>query len=205
MFFRRAAAANTKANVRSVSMLLLSCLLLAGIHRWFAFSHLPTNDFLEYWAAARLLLARQNPYSQTAMYAEEKRAGLNSEKPLMMWNPPWVMPFVAPFGALHLHTARGLLFLLAFVVVFGCADWLWRFYGGASNRAWVIWLLTFSFAPVIVSLSSGQFSPLVLLGVVAFLRFSHRMWYFAAGVSMLFIAFKPHLLYLLWIVVLVWG
>jgi Glycosyltransferase family 87 len=190
---------------RSFAMLLLSCVLLAGVYRSGALSELPINDFLEYWTAARLALANQNPYSQTAMYAEEERLGLKSEKPLMMWNPPWVVPFMAPFGMLRLHTARALFFVVTFIVVFGCAEWLWRFYGGASNRYWVVWLLTCTFAPTIVSLTSGQVSPLLLLGVVAFLRASHRRSYFAAGLSMLFIAFKPHLLYLLWMEVVLWA
>jgi hypothetical protein len=196
---------NKKARARSLFLFVLSCLLLFGVYRFSAFSDLPINDFLEYWAAARLILASQNPYSQTAMYAEEKRFGLNSGKPLMMWNPPWVVPFLLALGALDLHTARFLLFALTFAVVFGCAHWLWRFYGGPANRTWVVWLLTFSFAPAMVSLTSGQLSPLVLLGVVAFLKFNQRMAYFAAGSSMLLIAFKPHLLYLLWIVVVVWA
>src|SRR5262249_41741698 len=110
---------------------------------------LPVNDFVEYWAAARLALDGQNPYSQTEMFRlEQASEDLGSEKPLMMWNPPYALPFVLPFGFLSLTTARVVMALLAFAMIFLSAEWMWHFYGGDPQRRWIAWIATAAFAPV---------------------------------------------------------
>ena len=189
---------------RRALMLAIACVLSVLAFQVVDRGRLTVNDFLEYWTAARLDLAGQDPYSPTAMYELEKQTGLHSEKPLMMWNPPWVLPFVVPLGLMSLGKARTLVLLLTLVIVFGCADWLWRFYGGAAQRRWVAWGLACTFAPAMVCITSGQIAPVVLLGVVLFLWLEQRSLHFAAGAAMLLIAFKPHLLYLFWLVAALW-
>src|SRR6266481_6343587 len=57
-------------------------------------SFLPVLDFVEYWAAGRLFLAGDNPYSWDAMLELEKSVGMEpyvspdtgEEMPLMMFN-----------------------------------------------------------------------------------------------------------------------
>lgn len=46
------------------------------------------NDFIEYWASARLLLTGNNPYSLSELSSLQKSVGWNHDKPLIMWNPP---------------------------------------------------------------------------------------------------------------------
>jgi Glycosyltransferase family 87 len=166
---------------------------------------LPVNDFVEYWAAARLAVDGQDPYSPSAMLAlEEQAVGYRFDKPLMMWNPPYVLPFVLPFALLSLTTARAVMALVAFVMIFGAAELLWRLYADDVNRRWMAWVVTATFAPVFATLAAGQISPFVLLGVVAFLWFERRGQHFASGASLLLVAFKPHLLYLIWIAIALW-
>jgi hypothetical protein len=194
----------TLSTGRRVLMVGLAFALLAVTLHSVDLRQLPANDFLEYWAAARLDVAGENPYSPAALLALERQAGLNSDKPLMMWNPPWSLPFIVPFGLLSLGTARALVFVFTFLIVFGCADWLWRFYGGAPQRRWIAWGLTCSFAPAMVCVASGQIAPLVLLGLALFLYWKERALHFPAGAAILLISFKPHLLYLLWVLLAWW-
>src|SRR3990172_13387177 len=59
------------------------------------------NDFIEYWSAARLTLDGKNPYSPELMFEIQKPAGWLEGRPLMMWNPPWALTLVLPFGLLN--------------------------------------------------------------------------------------------------------
>src|ERR671919_249973 len=56
------------------------------------------GDFIEYWASARLLLTGNNPYSPEQHLALQRLVASDTEQPLMMWNPPWTLFFLLPFG-----------------------------------------------------------------------------------------------------------
>jgi hypothetical protein len=159
------------------------------------------NDFVEYWAAARVLLAGGNPYSPEAILAAESPTGFAGKRPLLMWNPPWTLPFLLPFGALSYSKASAAWLLLSLGIVFACADFLWREYGGNPRRRWLGWLLAASFFPLLTALGLGQIGPLILLGLTLFLRY-HASRPLLAGAATLLIAVKPQLLYLFWLALL---
>src|SRR5262245_53178403 len=146
----------------------------------------PPDDFVEYWAAARLTLEGKNPYDGELLLPLQQHAGRDTKDPIMMWNPPWSMPAVLPLGLLEAREAQ-LLWLLVHLVVAGfCADRLWLLYGGSRSLRWIAWGVAFLFMPSIFALSSGQISLFLLLGVVLFLeclrRAEHnRNWEYLAG------------------------
>jgi hypothetical protein len=148
------------------------------------------NDFVEYWSAGKLFDARANPYSGPMILAIEKSRGFSPGDPLIMLNPPWIMPLVAPLGLLPAFGA--LVFwicvcagcLAASVVLLGLPE---------KNRG-----LTFLFAPVLGSFMMEQSSPFLLLGLSLFLRFQ-RTRPFLAGASLLLMALKPHLFLVFWV------
>ena len=159
------------------------------------------NDFVEYWAAARVLLAGGNPYSPAAILTAEMPAGFAGKRPLLMWNPPWTLPVILPFGALSYGRASACWLLLNLVIVFACADCLWQEYGGDTRRRWLAWLLAASFFPLLTALGLGQIGPLILLGLTLFLRYQTSRP-LLAGAATVLIAVKPQLLYLFWMVLL---
>src|SRR5213596_3321744 len=117
---------------------LLLCLLalaaaLAAFGAVFAraggFAALPMHDFIEYWAAGRLLLQGSNPYDPDLVHELERQAG-RSDEGILMWNPPWALPLVLPLGALPVRAAHLLWLAFHLGVVAFCADRLWRLYGG---------------------------------------------------------------------------
>jgi hypothetical protein len=176
--------------------------------QWFRspahFLQIPLCDFVEYWAAGRLEASGQNPYDPEAMDRLERQAGRDTEA-ILMWNPPWTLPFVVPLGLLDCRVARVLWLLLNFVVLGWCVDSLWHFYGGPREQRWASWLLTLFFLPAFVALVTGQISPLVLLGAVGFLRAQRSGQDLRAGAWTVLLAIKPHLAYLFWPALALWA
>src|SRR5205814_10247989 len=97
---------------------------------------LPLFDFVEYWAAGQLNAKGENPYDPEAIARIERKVG-RDHPGVMMWNPPWVLPLVMPFGLLDVHPAQLLWLLLQLVALVVSADGLWRLFGGNPERRWV--------------------------------------------------------------------
>jgi Glycosyltransferase family 87 len=162
------------------------------------------NDFIEYWAAAKLLLNGGNPYSPTELFDAQRQIGWSQSEPLMMWNPPWTLSFTLPFGWIEYETAQFTWFLLHAIVVFVGAQVLWRTYDGDSQRSRYAWLSVLTFAPTYFVLLLGQIGPLLLLGLLGFVIFIRKRAWVLAGASMTLVSVKPHLLYLVWLALFMW-
>jgi hypothetical protein len=132
-------------------------------------------------------------------------AGLRSDQAIMMWNPPWTLFVAMPFGLLEFAVARRVWFVLHLLLILGCADWLWCFYGGPARRRWLVWLLAITFYPSVVVLGLGQITPLLLLSMVGFLHFEKLGNGWAAGAFTAIAAVKPHLVFLFWPALLLWA
>jgi hypothetical protein len=162
------------------------------------------NDFVEYWAAARLLLSGGNPYSPAELLETQREIGWSQSVPLIMWNPPWTLSFTALFGLVDYETAQFAWFLLHAVIVFVGAQYLWQIYGGDSQKSRYAWLSVLTFAPTYFVVLLGQIGPLMLLGLLGFLIFVRKGSWKLAGASMSLVSIKPHLLYLLWVGLILW-
>jgi hypothetical protein len=196
----------------SIRTLLTTCtlaatgLLLAGqVRQLLADPTIwPPDDFVEYWAAAKLTLNGQNPYDESLLVPLQQAAGRDTNDAIMMWNPPWSFPAVLPLGLLPAREAQ-LLWLLIHLVTMGfCADRLWILLGGDRSRRGIAQGLALLFLPTVFALSSGQISPFLLLGGVLFLECMRRAernrnWEYLAGAATVLVAIKPHLAYLLWL------
>jgi hypothetical protein len=205
--------------------------MLLGLRSGPGLDQLPLHDFVEYWAAGRLVVSGANPYDPDAVLALERQAG-RTEECLLMWNPPWVLPLVAPLGLFDAHPSsqlsscrvgRLLWLLLNLAVLAWCADRLWVLYGGPESGRVVAVALAFGFFPTYMALVIGQISPLLLLGATAFLvlqpppqgdsksamlgslKAAIRGSDFSAGAASVLLAVKPHLVYLFWLALLLWA
>jgi hypothetical protein len=166
----------------------------------------PPDDFVEYWAAGKLNARGQNPYDPSLLHDLQKRETARQEdEAVMMWNPPWTLSFVMPFGLLPARDAQLLWLLMSLIACVASGDWLWRVHGGPARYRWVSWLLTLTFLPTVFALTAGQIPPLILLGITAFLAFQQKGWPWLAGAAGVLIAIKPHLMYLFWVALAVWG
>jgi len=163
----------------------------------------PPNDFAFYWTAARLVLDGHNPYSPRETINLQNRISFAGKGPLVMLNPPWILPVIVPFGLLSFSTGKSLWFVVGLALVFLSVHWLWDLYGEGQKR-WIGWLLAVSFLPIGVVLAIGQIGPLILVGLAGFLRFEARHDDYLAGAFLFLTALKPHLVLLLWIALLLW-
>ena len=162
------------------------------------------NDFVEYWAAARLLLSGGNPYSPVELLEAQREIGWSQSVPLIMWNPPWTLSFTSPFGLVDYETAQFAWFLLHAIIVFVGAQYLWQIYGGDPRKSRYGWLSVLTFAPTYFVLLLGQIGPLMLLGLLGFLTFPRKKAWEMAGASMTLVSIKPQLLYLIWLGLILW-
>src|SRR5690242_17626817 len=115
--------------------LMLAALVIAGALPAWQLSRaggtgldLPLFDFVEYWAAGHLNAHGENPYEHDRVEELEREAG-RTEKPVLMWNPPWTLTLVMPFGVFSLdqiRIAQILWLLLQFAALVYSADALWR-------------------------------------------------------------------------------
>jgi hypothetical protein len=186
--------------------LLLACLgflavLLPGLSTP---TQLAADDFVEYWSAARLNLTGGNPYASDQMAVLQTEVG-KTDAPLMMWNPPWTLAAIMPFGLFSYFSARVLWFLVSICLVFFCAAYIWRVYGGFPDKAWIAWLVGFLFAPTLQAIKVGQIGPVFLLGLVGFMYFEKKQKWWLAGTFAALTLIKPHLLYLFLFAILLWS
>jgi len=184
----------------TASGVLLAAALLGGQVRQLLAdrSVWPPDDFVEYWAAARLTLAGGNPYDPEQLLPLQRDAGRATDEAVMMWNPPWSLTAVLPLGLLPAREAQLLWLAVNLVAAGWCGGRLWLLFGGDPARRWVGWAAALGFVPTLFALQSGQIGPLLLLGAVLFLEAERRGWPALAGAATVLLAIKPHLAYLVW-------
>jgi hypothetical protein len=147
-------------------------------------SDLPAaRDFLEYWAASRLLAYGGNPYSPEALFNLQKPAGWDGAMPVIMWNPPWTLSFTLPFGLVSYDVGQFCWLLVHAVLILVSVQQLWRIYSDTTTASRLPWLLALTYVPAVFVLISGQISPLILAGLTAFLCFERKQKWFAMGAS----------------------
>jgi len=165
---------------------------------------LPADDFVEYWAAARLNLTGGNPYSPGELLPLQRAAGLSGDEPVVMWNPPWTLALVMPFAIASYPIERVVWLLLNLGLLLASVTWIWWYYDGPRAQRWVALLVLATYLPVLFVLRMGQIAPLMLVGILGFLHFEGRQRWYMAGAFAALVAIKPHLIYLFWIALLLW-
>ncbi len=163
------------------------------------------GDFIAYWSAGRLLSEGANPYDWRALLTLQEPLGWAEDFPNMMYYPPWALPLVLPFGTMPFVAARLLWLALNAALVLICADWIWRFYGGATSHRAVAWLVSLIFVPTLIALQMGQIGAVLLLGIIGFLNSERRRSDWLSGAFLLLPAVKPQLVYLFGLAVLIWA
>lgn len=184
-------------------LLLLAAFLLAWqVLRTADLREFSLSDFGEYWAAGRLLLAGHNPYSPAALRSLQSAVGFSQQDAIMMWNPPWALTLVLPFALLP-YQAAALLWLAvnAFLILFS-ATLLGKVLS-ISGAAYLPLLLAATFVPGLINLRAGHLTPFMLLGIAGFLGFQQAQRPFLAGASAALWLLKPHLLWLV-LLLLAW-
>jgi hypothetical protein len=156
------------------------------------------GDFTGYWSAEYLFINGRNPYNPQAML-ETQREVFQSDYDfvVMAWNPPSLFIFLLPVGGLPFDIASATWFVanIIFIVV-ACFLLAKTYFPDKSTLLFAFCLLAILYPPVLSALAAGQVTFLVLLGLSASLFFISRQQFFEAGISLLLVTVKPHLVIL---------
>src|SRR5262245_966528 len=179
----------------AASLVACSCLMFSLSRMSLFSSRMPLNDFVQYWAAGRLNLRGENPYDPARLEELERAAGREADV-LPMYNPPWTLAIVMPFGMLPANLAYLFWMASALAALGYSAATLWRYYDGPTDQLGAAMILTLTFVPTFLALLLAQISPFLLLGIVLFLQSERRGRPALAGAALVLLAIKPHICYL---------
>ena len=191
----------SRSRIAQWALLLMASLFVC----FYAFAH-PVHDFVEYWTAARLLAAHQNPYSIAEVSRMEHALGLHQKTPLMLLSPPWALPLTAPLAITRSYELACFFWMLALIAAVAVSSiLLMKVYFGEvripeiSETVFQRSLFAFTFFPVLLCLRFAQTAPFMLLGLAGFLYFDARRRPFLAGALLSLTLIKPHLVLLVWL------
>jgi hypothetical protein len=139
------------------------------------------------------------------MFALERAIGWNHHQPMFLLNPPWALPIISLLAALPYHAARVSWLFVSLLLETISALALWRYFGGSRTKQWMALGLVATFLPIGAAEQMGQITPLMLVGLTAFLFALRRQHYVLAGASLLLLGFKPHLVYLVVLAIVLWS
>jgi hypothetical protein len=178
-----AAIVATFTLVSSFAVLFIVFQLITG-------NSLASRDYISYWATAKQLIHKANPYGAHAILLQENEAGyLLTNKPLLMRNPPNALFITLPLGLLSART--GCMVWSALLLLCLCCSVLLLRKLHPLPVSQVHWL-GLCFAPSLGCLLTGQTGIFALFGLTMFVYF-HRLRPGVAGISLALCAFKPHL------------
>jgi len=190
--------------VLNVALAILLIWFLAAHGQKIRTSIAADRDTTAYWAAGKLLIHRQNPYSVPSVLALQRSQGYTSDKPLMLRPPPWSVWTVLPLGLLpsaYWAWAAWLAVLMTSLVI--SIRISWRMYGGGPRPPNLFLLASYLFAPVVACLVAAQMGILLMLGITLFLLLEEDRP-FLAGTALLLPLAKPHIFVLLWPILALW-
>lgn len=185
-----------------VSLLLLAILGLGLYYqfdiRWRDYG---TGDWLAYWSIPRgLLLGRGyfdgdwlRPMQVALGYGSGTFGGMHEEEFWPLWNPPPIVTLLMPLGALSFTTAT-LLWQGLSALLYG--DAALRFNRALPRPLPPLVVLPFAllFLPFFVAMFWGQVTPLLAAFIIYAWLAQRRGHHAAAGVLLVPILLKPHLL-----------
>ncbi len=170
--------------------------------------YLRSDDFIRFWASGNLNVHSENPYDPARielLQIQEGSLPATLSTSSIMLNPPWVISILMPFGLFDYPISRLLWLIISIMLVILSSLLVWRIYSGSLKLRWLIFLVVITFAPTISVLEKGQIGGVLLLGIAGFLYFTgvdRNDW--LAGISLAVVAFKPQLILLFWLVLLLW-
>lgn len=151
-----------------------------------------TLDFVQYWSAFRLFVTGANPYDADLMLELQRQVGFVAQKPIMMWNPPWLLLILAPVLWLSFEYAALLWLVCNIFFLFGVTILIRKTFLPKCPIV-PLALATAFFPPCWEAISWGQTSILLTFAVSAFLYCANQKRDFLGGIFLALLSLKPHL------------
>lgn len=151
-------------------------------------------DYIEYYSAFKLFISEKNPYDALELLKIQQSLGRDAPKPLMMWNPPWLLLLMAPV-LFFPFVLSNLAWLVTNVVLVVLALHLYCIADDRrlpENKA-LLFSAIFIFFPFVNCLLMGQIACLLTL-LLSILYYGLKKGNdLLVGVSWFFLSVKPHL------------
>ena len=160
-------------------------------------------DYVAYWRAFQAVKRGLNPYDPSSL-PQVQDLTLNFGEMQQYWNPPWMLVLMAPVLSLPFKLSAALWLYLS-ILFHGAASLLvWKSEKGGQNSLHPCLVAGLCFYPLWETLFWGQIGTLVTLGVAGFLWAVRNKRDIFAGLFLIPISLKPHLLYLFLLAVGFW-
>lgn len=151
-------------------------------------------DYIEYYSAFKLFISEKNPYDALELLKIQQSLGRDVPKPLMMWNPPWLLLLMAPV-LFFPFVFSNLLWLATNVALVVLALHLYCITDDRrlpENKALLFFAL-FLFFPFINCLLLGQVGCVLTLLISILYYGLKKENDLLVGLSWFFLSVKPHL------------
>jgi len=153
-----------------------------------------TRDFVQYWGALELLRRGLNPYDGHLMREVQVALSPGSADVTMMWNPPWTPVVLMPVLMLPFERAAALWLFAQLSILILITIYTPRAVRRPNIPLLLSAIIVVSFLPALDALYWGQLSLLLTLGATMFVYFEGRGKLMSAGIALLPLTLKPHLL-----------
>src|SRR5258708_1159944 len=174
-----------------------------GAHMDKVRANVSQRDSIQYWAAGKLLLHRDNPYDVKSTVELEWEQGYEQSRPVLVRTPPWSLFLFVPLGLVNAFWGW-LLWMTASVASRLLAMRLSRnLFQKRDELRSVFLFVGYLFAPVLACLEASQIGFVLLIGIVLFLYFEKERP-FLAGAALALPFAKPHLLFFFWLAFFLW-
>lgn len=158
------------------------------------------GDFAAYWAAGLAFVQRDNAYDPCIVEQLATENGLSQA--FAIWNPPWIMPLLAPLALLPFELSA-LLWLFVNVILLVLSGILAGRRAGLALVPSIV--LSITFVPAMICLGISQWAIVLLTSVVLFAECHHQKHDVVAGLVLALASIKPHPVAMVWLVVLFIG
>lgn len=164
----------------------------------------PGVHYLQYRAAADLLMAGRNPYDLAEQSRVQRSLQDDGPRPFISYNyPPWFALAWAPLSILPYPTAEACcLFLVSLCLVFSGA--LLHAVASGLSR-WATIMVVVGFLPSLFATQTSQTAPVILLLAVVTWRFLDLGRDRLAGFALAWLSIKPQLSVAMILGILIWS
>jgi hypothetical protein len=149
-------------------------------------------DFVQYFVAAELLTAGQNPYDRALAEARQKQLG--RESGVATFAPPWALLVAMPLSKLPLQQATLVNIVLNVLLLVLCAmAWARLLFPDRPRYAVVLLVALPVWMPCLAVVGIGQYSLWPLAGFTGWLWFTTKQRHLPAAIILVLTVIKPHL------------
>lgn len=166
------------------------------------------RDFAAYWGAVHLILQGQNPYDAKNFLKLKQSIGYDrpQERHYVCWYFPWTYALFFLFWVWPLGTAAHLWLLINLGFPAGIGFLTFRtFFPQLNVRPLALLLSSLCLLPYLYLLQVGQISFWVALGVIGMVYSIKRGRDIEAGLFLVLTTIKPHTVFLVYMMLLLWG